>query len=393
MASGSRRRGRVIIYVVLILILALVLVWALLFGPKMMPGLTIGNKPSATPAGAVETVNIVVPKQAISQGTTLTDDLLTTIPYPKQYVQGSFFTDVQKVVGKKAKSALAAQLPITQDNVVDNSGGSPAAYQIPKGMVAVSIPISRLSDVSYAPQSGDHVNVIVTLLMTDLDTNFQTQLPNLTAGVITPGPEVISSSGGDASKPTASSVGVVTVHQNLMAEVASGGPASTQGRAESDSSLGQPIYVVPSESQRPRMVSQSLLQDVIVLQVGNFSLESTQQVAALPTATPVANPAVPSGQQQVAAAAPQQPDVITLVVTPQDAITLNFLIYNNAKLTLALRSAGDDERVKTEAVTLQYLMDQYSIPVPAKLPYGLEPRVNQLQDPALPNDQPTAVPR
>lgn len=49
-----------------------------------------------------------------------------------------------------------------------------------------------------------------------------------------------------------------------------------------------------------------------------------------------------------------------------------------AKLNLALRSAGDAERLTTEAVTLQFLMDQYNIPNPAKLPYSLEPRIDEL---------------
>ncbi len=75
--------------------------------------------------------------------------------------------------------------------------------------------------------------------------------------------------------------------------------------------------------------------------------------------------------------------MITLIVTPQDAITLNYLLYYQrylaAHLTLALRSAEDDTRVQTEAVTMQYLLEQYNIPVPAKLPYGIEPRVDNVQ--------------
>jgi pilus assembly protein CpaB len=77
---------------------------------------------------------------------------------------------------------------------------------------------------------------------------------------------------------------------------------------------------------------------------------------------------------------------VTLIVSPQDAISLNYLIYSGAQLTLALRSAGDASRIETEAVTLQFLLDQYNIPVPVKLPYGLEPRIDVLKSPDLPND-------
>jgi pilus assembly protein CpaB len=337
-------------------------------------------------------VNIVVTTQQVPRGTQFTEAVLATIPYPKAAMgEGTFFTNVSDVVGKKAKIDLDPKIPVTSSLVVDQAEGSLAAFQIPKGMVAVSIPISRLSSISYAPQSGDHVNLIVTVLLKDLDTNFQTELPNLTAGVITPGPEALSTTGDVTTvKNSASGLTVVPVHQNLMAQVASGGPGGTVGRAEIDTGLGQPLYVIPSEVQRPRMVSQTLLQDAVVLQVGDFNTNNPAQAAQQAAATPAAPPA--GGQQQGAAAAPKTPDTITLIVTPQDAITLNFLMYNDAQMTLALRGAGDDQRIQTEAVTLQYLMDTYNIPVPAKLPYGMEPRVNDLVAPVLANDA-TAIPR
>jgi Flp pilus assembly protein CpaB len=140
--------------------------------------------------------------------------------------------------------------------------------------------------------------------------------------------------------------------------------------------MEQTFYLVPSEPQRPRMVSQTLIQDVIVLQVGNFKLPGeTQQIAATPD--PFGDPTANEPVELV-----QPPDVITLIVSPQDAVTLNYLLYSGAKLTLALRGANDDSRVQTEAVTLQYLLEQYNIPVPIKLPYGMEPRIDGLTPPA-----------
>jgi pilus assembly protein CpaB len=87
--------------------------------------------------------------------------------------------------------------------------------------------------------------------------------------------------------------------------------------------MGQTLYILPSEQQRPRLVSQTLIQDIIVLQMGNFltpaektALEATQPA---PTATPE-----PGGEQAQQAAPtptpmPAPPDVITLIVSPQDA--------------------------------------------------------------------------
>jgi hypothetical protein len=74
-------------------------------------------------------------------------------------------------------------------------------------------------------------------------------------------------------------------------------------------------------------------------------------------------------------------------VTPQDAVVLANLIYNGSQITLTLRNPNDfDFRTTTDAATLQYLLSQYNIPVPAKLPYATQPRMDVLTPPSLPND-------
>jgi pilus assembly protein CpaB len=199
------------------------------------------------------------------------------------------------------------------------------------------------------------VNVIVTLLMVDIDPGFQSKLPNNTGLVVAPGP----TQGG----PTTAS-GTITKGDGLA------------GRTELDPTLGLPIYVIPSEPQRPRLVSQTLIQDAVVLNAGDFPTDeelAAQQQAANTVNQPQAAQPTPQGQQ---AAQTKVPDTVTLVVTPQDAVTLNYLIIAGGKLNLVMRSAGDDQRIATEPVTLQFILDQYNIPNPAKLPYGLEPRVD-----------------
>ena len=162
--------------------------------------------------------------------------------------------------------------------------------------------------------------------------------------------------------------------QNLTAQVASGGVVASLGRTLQDPVLEQTFYLVPSEAQRPRLVSQSLIQDVLVLHVGDFDLEAPEPVAVAagePTPTPV---------PQVLETAP---DLITLVVSPQDAVTLNYLIFSGAKLTLALRPPNDTSIAQTQAVTLDYLVNSYQIALPVKLNFGIEPRVDELIEPRL----------
>jgi pilus assembly protein CpaB len=72
------------------------------------------------------------------------------------------------------------------------------------------------------------------------------------------------------------------------------------------------------------------------------------------------------------------PRNVTIIVSPQDAVTLNYLMLTGAQLSMALRPPNDDSQFISEAVTLDYLFSRYAIPLPSRLPYGLEPRVDGL---------------
>jgi pilus assembly protein CpaB len=70
------------------------------------------------------------------------------------------------------------------------------------------------------------------------------------------------------------------------------------------------------------------------------------------------------------AVTPIVPDMVTLIVSPQDSVTLSYLRNTAAILSLTLRNPTDQLRQATEAATLQFLLSQYNIPIPAKLPYA-----------------------
>ncbi|MBI3537143.1 MAG: Flp pilus assembly protein CpaB [Chloroflexi bacterium] len=82
-------------------------------------------------------------------------------------------------------------------------------------------------------------------------------------------------------------------------------------------------------------VTQKFLQDILILQVGNW-----------PTGT--------AADKQAPAAS-----VITVVVDHQDAITLK-AAREQGVIELALRKAGDHKVVQTEPVTLQYLDKRFN---------------------------------
>lgn len=309
-------------------------------------------------------VDVYYAAQNIPQGGAITEAVLATMSIPQEKVIAVMYTrdELSALTSNKvAKYPLDQGVPITEALILDASSTIPIsgpqwASLIPPGMTAMSIPTSRLALSAYAINDGAHVNINACFLFVDVDPAFQTILPNLTGSLT-----------GTGFVPDA--LPVLSLGSSV-----SGSP---QGRLELDPSVQQPFYLVPSEAQRPRETCQMLLQDVVVMKLGNFPLV----VDAAP-----ADPQAPPQQ-------PLAPDIITLIVSPQDSITLSYLIYTNARISMTLRNPTDQARQATEAATLQFLLSQYNIPVPAKLPYAMQPALSDLIAPFLPNDTTTVPPQ
>jgi pilus assembly protein CpaB len=362
------KRGRIFIYLALIIFIVVAAGGAYIW---LRPS-TI--KPPATQATLqMQYVDIVTAGQNISPGTPITEAMLSSIQIPDTALVAGEFTNKTDVVGMYARYSIAQGVPITDSLVSVTAGnvnlpGSSWAPLIPQGLTAVAIPITRLSSVAYGIRDGDYVNIIVTLLLVDVDPTNQSILPNFTANVLSPG-------------VTANGV-------QLTAVITSGGEASRVGNTILDETLNQPVYLVPSEGQRSRLVTQMIVQNVQVLHVGSFPLpgetvsnqENLTAAGIVATATPA-----PAGQQPPVVI--PRPDIVTLMVSPEDANTLVYLIYSGAKITLTLRNPNNPgTSVQTDAAMLEYLLTQYNIPVPAKLPYAAQPRLDNLLDPKLPGD-------
>jgi len=350
------RRGRIIIFVVLILIVGLVV--AAVAVRQLLSR-------AAQPAQPVY-VDVYITNQPIAQGGDITQAVLGTISLPQDKVVQVMFTldEVTALTNNKvSRFPLDAGVVLTESMISDKSAavsiaGPTWAAIIPPGMTAITIPTNRLSVAGYGINDGAHVNVNACFLFVDVDPTFQTVLPNLTS-IVT----------GTGIGPDALPILSLNVS----------GANGPQGRLELEPSLQQPYYLIPSEAQRPRMVCQLLLQDVVVMKLGNFPL--TQTTSTQPAATD------PNAQAQV-----PPPDIVTLIVSPQDSVTLSYLVYTNAQIMLTLRNPGDQGRQTTIASTLQFLLSQYNVPVPAKLPYAMQPVINTLTSPLLPNDAVTVSP-
>ena len=351
------RRGRILILLVLIVIVGLALAY-LAFGNQLGGG----AGPSVVATQAV-TKQVYYAAQNIPQGTEITQEMLGKFSLPPENVAEVMFEVGEEVnlVGKRARFTLEQGALITSSMVGDGPGELPPpswSTNVPVGMVAVSIPTDRLSTSAYAINKGAHINVNVCMTFIDIDPAYQTQLPNY-----------LSSMRDIWFPPVDKDRSIITIDPSTLEE------SARQGRTELDPTFQKPIYVIPSEAQRPRLVCQIVLQDVVVLNLGNFALKPD-------TGTSQQDQAADTVQTQVE----DRPDIITLMVSPQDSIALNYFVYSGAVFSMTLRNPTDNSRVDAQSATLTSILTQFNISLPSKLPYALNTRVDFLSPPLLPND-------
>jgi Flp pilus assembly protein CpaB len=369
------RRGRLLILFALIILFGAVAVFLFLRGVTQQP-----SEAQGTPAVPSDMVEIVIAAQDIARGAEIPPDGVIAAPFPADSVVETMLTDVGQAVGRRARMDIARGVPITENMVTDSPGnllgtGSIASIAIPPGMTAIAIPMSRLSGVAYALRDGDSVDILVAMLMIDIDQEFQSAEPSKTLHFIDSGGSLVT--GAICTDVKQDDTGTQCTNTELP----------PVGKLVTDPDTGVQLYAIPSEPQRPRLVTQRLVRNATVLHVGTSPLSDEPAPAVV--ATPEVAGAPAEAQQAAPTAAPP-PDVLTLIVTPQDALSLNWAMKANVDMTLTLRAPGDSQEIDTTSVTLQYLIDNYSIAVPSKLPYGLEPRLDAIVPPVLGNDQPSS---
>jgi pilus assembly protein CpaB len=345
------RRGRILIFLLLIVIVGVVV---LVLALNLLP--TGGGANQVTQE--VDTIEVYFAGQNIPQGTKITEELLQRNPIPRGLVTEFMFTvgEEANLLNQTARYSLDQGTLITTSMVGAAPGdlpGPPWAAQVPPGMVAVAIPTNRLSTAAYGVNDGAHVNVNVCMTFVDVDPAWQSVLPNYLStfrDIYFP----------EDDRPYITVDGITLEWPER------------QGRVELDPTFQKPLYTVPSETQRPRLVCQMVLQDVVVLNLGNFELVSAAPVD--PNATPVVQPSETA------------PDIITLMVTPQDSIALNYFVYSGAIMSMTLRNPNDNARIEAQSATLTSILTQYNISLPSKLPYAQNPKLDVLAPPVLPND-------
>jgi pilus assembly protein CpaB len=352
------RMSRILIFVAIALLIGTVAGYFLIQRMNIVPWrppVEVSDVPEE-----VDTKKVVFAVQEIPRGTLIQEEFLLMADFPADQVQESMFTDVAGVVGRYSRMDIPQGVPLTSNMLAEEVGalvaiGSDAAIAIPPGYTAISVPIDLLSSVAYALRDGDRVDVLVSMPLLDQDTEFQTVLPNLTGVFVTAG-------GGEEA------VRFLTASANYS--------VSTLGRIEEEEVTGQLLYVLPSQPQQPRLVAQRLIENATVLHVGTFPTGVEIAAAAEATEEPsdegigAPSPGTEEEAETVEAPPPppEPPKVVTLIMTPQDALTLYWATKSDVDIMLTLRGTADDTETLTTSVTLEFLLEQYSVAIPNKIP-------------------------
>ena len=304
-----RGRGRLLI--VLGVILGLAAAGGVLY--VMMQGAQ--PPPTAPPPEvAVPTTQIVVAAQNIPRGSEISEDLVTRRDWPAGSEPPDVIADEAELIGKVAKTDIFQGQPIVRSMMTEIVVGSEAAFAIPEGKVAVAFPITRFSSVGYGIQAGDHVDVLLSARFIDREEE------------------------KESARDT------IDFRVEVMERLAA-------AKVESAS------FDIPVFEAKARPVTQLIIQNAGILKVGAW---------ATPTPVPT------EGEEGAPPPAPAPPDMVILVVSQQDALVLKYARENNFILDLALRAAGDELPITTEAVTLEYMIRRFGISFPPQLQYYLD---------------------
>jgi len=281
-----RRGGRLLIAVgILIALLAALAAFALL------------QRPSAPAEKPVLMKKVLVASEDVPVGHLIDPLAVELMDRPTDSTPFDAVASLSGLAGQYTRAPIFAG-QVVQASMLSSAKeladtGELASALIPIGLVAFPCPVSELSGVAYALNSGDRVDVLITFRFVEVDRTLQVQLP---------------------------------LKQNL--------PGDVEGK------------------QHPRLVSQLTLQNVGILKVGSWY-------------TPPESPQQDTGEQTRQSTLAPSPSVVTLLVTQQDALVLQYARKAGATVEFALRNPNDAEQVDTEPVNLNYMMTRFGISVPA----------------------------
>jgi Flp pilus assembly protein CpaB len=337
------------------------------------------DQPEQVSNGNVAFENVVIALQDLPRGFRITPNSsegdspaigtvlwpVSQIPSPQNSFDSYETLFANSPDGWLVRTDIPRESPILSTQLVSEytalgETGSDAALLLPPGLVAISMPLDPfgIGQVAYGLQPGDYVDVIFSFLFIEVDEQFQSIQPN--------------------------AISIITRNEET-GDLSFGPPLVGRTEANTLSALG--VLVVPQESQRPRLVTQRTVSRAYVLHVGYFPADGrvVGQMSPTPFLEPTQDPnagAAAEGQPTltpIPSATDYVPEIVTLGVEPQDALVLAWAVDAQIPVTYVLRSANDTTVVPTTAVTLEYIITNYSIPNPPILPFSIQPAITSIR--------------
>ncbi len=303
------------------------------------------------------TNRVVVSWQTVQRGYQFTEDVLKYDERQEDDINSNMFTNIEDVVGLYARTDIFQGETLTKDDLVsdptligDNYGPSSL---IPPGFVAMAVPMDRLSSVAYALDEGDYIDIMLSFVFYKVDPQFQTLLSNSATFPI----EVVQEAAEGEEAKTITSFLVV----------------DPLGRFE-ELPNGDLAHITPNGDGRPVPVSM-ILQNAKVVQVGEWQPTPPVQ-AATPTPEPVEDPnaqPTPDTGVPVIQATPtlSAPTVLLIALSPQQQLFLKYAIESGANIDFAMRGVNDGQLYSVENISLEYLLQRFSIEPPPPIEYTL----------------------
>jgi Flp pilus assembly protein CpaB len=336
--------------------------------------------PPPTPTPEVRFVPVVAAVVDMKVGERISEELVRIENRPDDnvaVVAGVTFDDTELVVGQILKTNVSAGQEIIRPMLALNPTdlvtlGSDLALYIDQGRVTVAVPIDRYSGAAFAMRPGDFVDVLMSLKVVQLDPEFQTARPNVWIRVFEPG--------------------LLQGTEFLFGQ-------TSEGRLEFIPELGTPGVVGPQlgDKQIPRRITQLTIQQAEVIWVGSWNDPANALQPSFPAdavltvdETQVQDPDAPV-PQPTPVLVQVNPDIAILSMTVQDALALKFAFETGVEIHLALRSQGDNSVFITTSVSLPQLVEQGVLTIPEPSEFGLEPRLDLVPTPGVP-DIPSSQP-
>lgn len=126
-------------------------------------------------SAAVDLSQVVVAKETLKFGDTLTEDKLKLVSWPKEAMPEGAFNSIEEILesgDRKVIKSMEANEPLLLSKVSGENGNGGLAGLISEGMRAVTIPVDLVKGVGGFVQPGDSVDIVFT--QRDRETGAQT---------------------------------------------------------------------------------------------------------------------------------------------------------------------------------------------------------------------------